>query len=210
MPAASYSLLTYRVPVSWNFYTWTFEQLIACKATRQKVSRRNPCPKYPVRTSYPSGFAGYNTFCRMTDDQYFAGTKVAIAKEKVAGALRKCAVPVQVVLLVDSAQGIIDNGGLRYFYEVDFEEQGPYSDFVEAYRAIGAEDAATLLERSIRLFPFPDPHLHELKRQRWLDQIQEDESHEFNYISAKLIGHQVVFPKLKEYMARHWEHFVAT
>ncbi|RZJ08063.1 MAG: DUF4375 domain-containing protein [Acidovorax sp.] len=146
----------------------------------------------------------------MTDDQYFAGTKVAIAKEKAAGALRKCAVPVQVVLLVDSAQGIIDNGGLLYFYEVDFEEQGPYSDFVEAYRAIGAEEAATLLERSIRLFPFLDPHLHELKRQRWLDQIQEDENHEFNDLSDKLIGHKAVFPKLKEYMARHWEHFGAT
>ena len=69
----------------------------------------------------------------MTDDQYFAGTQVAAAKWKVAGALLKCAVPVQIVLLVDSAQGIIDNGGSSI--EVDFEEQGPSADFVLAYRA---------------------------------------------------------------------------
>lgn len=150
------------------------------------------------------------TLYRMTDDQYFAGTKIAIAKEKAAGALRKCAVPVQVVLLVDSAQGVIDNGGLQYFYEVDFEEQGPYSDFVEAYRAIGAEDAAGLLERSIGLFPFANPHFHHEKRQLWLDEVREDENHEFNGVSDKLIGHKGVFPKLKEYMARHLEHFRAT
>jgi hypothetical protein len=146
----------------------------------------------------------------MTDEQYFAGTKVAVAKEKAAGALRKCAVPIQVVLLVDSAQGIMDNGGLQYFYEVDFQEQGPYSDFVQAYRAIGAEDAASLLERSIGLFPFADPHLYEQKRQHWLDEIRENESHEFHDLSGKLIGHKGVFPKLKEYMAQHSEHFDAT
>jgi hypothetical protein len=146
----------------------------------------------------------------MTDDQYFAGTKVAIAKAKAAGALRKCATPIQVVLLVDSAQGIIDNGGLQYFYEVDFEEQGPYSETVAAYRAIGAEDAAALLERSIGLFPFTNPHLYEQKRQHWLDQVREDEGHEFNDLSDKLIGHRGVFPKLKEYMARHREYFDAT
>jgi hypothetical protein len=146
----------------------------------------------------------------MTDDQYFAGTKVAFAKGKAAGALRKCAVPIQVVLLVDSAQGIIDNGGLQYFYEVDFEEQGPYSDFVHAYRAIGAEGAASLLERSIGLFPFADPHLHEQKRQRWLDEIRNNESHGFHDLSNKLIGHKGVFPKLKDYMTQHSEHFDAT
>ena len=113
-------------------------------------------------------------------------------------------------MLVDSAQGIIDNGGLQYFYEVDFEEQGPYSDFVEAYRAIGAEDAASLLERSIGLFPFADPHLYEQKRQHWLDEIRENESHEFHDLSDKLIGHKGVFPKLKEFMAQHSKHFNTT
>lgn len=136
----------------------------------------------------------------MTDDQYFAGTKVAARKAQAAGGLRNCAIPVRAVLLVDSAQGIIDNGGLQYFYEVDFEEQGPYTEFVDAYRTIGAEDAARLIERSIQLFPFADPHLHQPKRERWLDQVREVESHEFNDLSDKLIGHKGVFPKVKEYM----------
>ena len=146
----------------------------------------------------------------MTDDQYFAGTKVAARKTQAAGGLRNCAIPVRAVLFVDMAQRIIDNGGLQYFYEVDFEEQGPYSDFVDAYRTIGAEDAASLLELSIQLFPFEDPHLHQTKRERWLDRVREDESHEFNDLSGKLIGHKGVFPKLKEFMARNGEHFNAT
>lgn len=146
----------------------------------------------------------------MTDDQYFAGINVATRKAWAAGGLRNCATPVRAVLLVDSAQGIIDNGGLQYFYEVDFEEQGPYSDFVDAYRTIGAEDAARLLGRSIQLFPFADPHLYQAKRERWLNQVRENESHEFNDLSDKLVGHKGVFPKLKKFMTRNWELFEAT
>jgi hypothetical protein len=143
----------------------------------------------------------------MTDDQFSVAINVARTRVKDAGALRKCAIPVQVALSVATAQGIIDNGGLQYFYEVDFEEQGSYTEFVKAYRLIGAEDAATYLERSIALFPFSDPHLHESKRQHLLDEIREDERHEFHELSNKLIGHKTVFPKLMDYMSQHWSHF---
>jgi hypothetical protein len=146
----------------------------------------------------------------MTDDQYFALINVAARKAQAAGGMRNCVTPVQSVLLVDTAQGIIDNGGLQYFYEVDFDERGPYSDFVDAYRMVGADDAATLLERSVQLFPFSDPHLHQPKRELWLDQVRQNESHEFNGLSDKLIGHKGVLPKLKEYMARNCEYFDAT
>jgi Domain of unknown function (DUF4375) len=145
----------------------------------------------------------------MTDDEFFAALKVARTCAEGAGGLRNAPVQIQVALGVATAQGIIDNGGLQYFYEVDFEEQGPYSEFVDAYEHVGASDAASLLARSIQLFPFDSPHLFEAKRQRWLDQIREDEGHEFHQLSDKLIGHKGVEPKLKAYMAEHRSYFNA-
>ena len=140
----------------------------------------------------------------------FAGLEVARLRVKQAGGMRKCALPIQVAMTVETAQGIIDNGGLQYFYEVDFEDQRPYAEFVEAYRAIGAVEAAEFLNRSIALFPFSSPELHESKRQRWLDEVREKEDHEFHDLSDKLIGNKGVFPKLMEYMSAHREHFNAT
>ncbi len=117
--------------------------------------------------------------------------------------------PVQMVMTVCTAQGIIDNGGLQYFYEADFEDQCPYSDFVDAYHAVGAMAAAELIARSYKLFPFSEPHLFEAKRQKWLDETREQEDHAFHVLSDRLIGNKSVFPKLKEYMRAHWEFFRA-
>jgi hypothetical protein len=145
----------------------------------------------------------------MTDDELFAGLDVAREAMKAAGGLRSSPKPIQVAITVSTVQGIIDNGGLQYLYEADFEDHSPYSDFVDAYREIGALEAAELLESSIRMFPFGDPHLYETKRQKWLDDIRATEDHKFHELSDRLIGNKSVFPKLMEYMSKHKEHFSA-
>ena len=111
--------------------------------------------------------------------------------------------PVQTVLVVDTAQGIIDNGGLEYFYESDFPANPPYSLFVEAFRRIGAESVASCIEDTSRMFPFPQPHLHESRRQQWLDAVKNDETHEFVRLSRRACGDESVFRKLAEYVERH-------
>ena len=138
-----------------------------------------------------------------------AALDAAQSRLKAAGKLSLCERPIQVVLIVSTAQGIIDNGGLQYFYESDFADQPAYEEFVQAYRAIGAAEAADLLQRSIELIPFPSPHLHEEKRQLWLDQFRENEMSEFNRLSEALIGHAGVFPQLAEYAQLHWQAFAA-
>jgi hypothetical protein len=110
---------------------------------------------------------------------------------------------VQTVVVVDTAQGIIDNGGLEYFYESDFPNNPPYSFFVEAFRRIGAESVASCIEVTSRMFPFPEPHLYEAKRQQWLDGVKHDESHEFVRFSRKACGDESVFRKLAEYVERN-------
>jgi hypothetical protein len=145
----------------------------------------------------------------MTDDDLFAALDVAQTRAKASGGLVHAPEPIQIAMTVCTAQGIIDNGGLQYFYEVDFEDRCPYSDFVDAYRKIGAIEAADLIERSYRMFPFSQPHLHESKRQQWLDHSKEDEGHEFHELSDRLIGNKSVFSKLKSYIESHWEFFRA-
>ena len=95
--------------------------------------------------------------------------------ETASGDLFVLPLPVLTVAVVQTAQGIIDNGGLEYFYESDFDGTPPYSFFIETFRRIGAEPAAERMEASSRLFLFSEPHLHEEKRQHWLDTVKENE-----------------------------------
>jgi len=116
-------------------------------------------------------------------------------------------IPLQTVIVVDSAQGIIDNGGLEYFYESDFVGTPDYGFFVSAYRRIGAEVAASCIETTSAMFPFDKPHLHEAKRLSWLDKVLGDESHPFVQLSRRVCGDQTVFLKLGQYVEANLEAF---
>jgi len=117
--------------------------------------------------------------------------------------------PMRTVVIVNTAQGIIDNGGLEYFFESDFPHKPPYSVFVEAFRQIGADAVATCIERSADMFPFPHPHLHEAQRQHWIDSIKENEAHEFVLLSDKACGDEAVYKKLAEFVDRNRHAFGA-
>lgn len=129
-------------------------------------------------------------------------TGYAIAKLKDSGNdIGGLPTPLQTVVVVTSAQGIIDNGGLEYFYESDFDGTPPYSIFVDAYRRIGAGNAADCIESSQQMFPFGQPHLYEKERQLWLDTVKNNEDHEFVKLSRKICGDEVVWKRLAEYVA---------
>jgi hypothetical protein len=125
----------------------------------------------------------------------------------VDGDITRLAIPLQTVAVIYSAQGVIDNGGLEYFYESDFNGTPEYSFFAGAYRRIGAEIAATCIEESAAMFPFVDANLYELKRQQWLDKVKEDDSHAFVKLSRKICGDPSVFIKLGEYVAANRDSF---
>ncbi len=125
------------------------------------------------------------------------------------GDIFRLPVPLQTVVVVYSAQGIIDNGGLEYFYENDFDGLPPYGFFVDVYRRIGAEDAASCIETSAAMFPFSEPHLSETSRQVWLDSVKHDESNQFVKLSRKICGDPSVFPKLADYVNAHRHAFQA-
>lgn len=79
--------------------------------------------------------------------------------------------PMQTLVVVVSAQGVIDNGGLEYFYSGNFPGNPPYTVFEEAFKTIGATPAAEAIAGSAALFAIPDPHLnldhrHEVMKSR--------------------------------------------
>lgn len=129
---------------------------------------------------------------------------------QASGDIEALPLVLQTLLVVESAQGIIDNGGLEYFYEADFPNNPPYSAFVEAYRRIGAEDAAACIEATARMFPFAEPQLFEQLRQLWLEKLQEDPGGEFRRLSDRICGDQSVWIKLQEYVERNRHEFAAT
>lgn len=115
----------------------------------------------------------------------------------------------QTVVVVETAQGMIDNGGLEYFFEADFPGKPPYSFVVEVFRRIGAQSVADCIEQAARMFPFPEPHLHEDKRQRWLYTAKDDETGKFVRLSRRACGDESVFRKLATYVEEHRDAFEA-
>ena len=135
-------------------------------------------------------------------------TDYALGRLKSAGGDINCLpTPLQTVVVINSAQGIIDNGGLEYFYESDFDGTPPYSLFVDAYRRIGADGAASCIESTQGMFPFGQPHQHEKERQLWLDTVKNNEDHEFVRLSRKICGDEVVWARSAEYVAANHDAF---
>ena len=85
--------------------------------------------------------------------------------------------PVRTVVLVHAAQGLIDNGGLQYFFESDFPGKPPYSIFVDVYRTIGAKREAQALADAVELFPFENPHRFRARRDEFLEKFQDGGAH---------------------------------
>jgi hypothetical protein len=140
-----------------------------------------------------------------------AKTKRAIAtsmaEAKRLGGPEKLPVPLKTVVIFVSAQGVIDNGGLEYFFESDFPGAPPYSLFVEAYRNIGAAAEATAIAEAADVFPFANPHKHLLERNEFLERFQSDENESaanpFDPYNAILCGSKTVWEKLNQYVAEN-------
>jgi hypothetical protein len=131
---------------------------------------------------------------------------VAFAQLKVVGGdIFGLEEPLQTVVVIYSAQGIIDNGAFPYFFGNDFPGKPPYSLFIEAYRRIGAIDAAANIGRAAAMFPFPQPHLSVKKRRAFMDSLEED--CEFFALGDRVCGDETVWRKLERYVLGNVQAF---
>jgi len=113
------------------------------------------------------------------------------------------------IALLYMFQGMVDNGGFRYPMETDFPGNPPYSAFVDAYRRIGALDAAAALEQAVALFPFEHPERDADARNHFLDSLGDDEfeDSEFSKLSDRVCGDKTIWIRMDEYVARHRNDF---
>jgi hypothetical protein len=109
----------------------------------------------------------------------------------------------QTVLFVHAARGLIENGGLEYFFEDDFPGQPAYDRFAAAFRTIGAAEAADRLHASMIAFGLDEPHRHCALRRTWLAQLPADPSHPFRRWSDQSCGDDTVWKKLDSYIELH-------
>jgi hypothetical protein len=137
----------------------------------------------------------------MKDKTLDKGIRFTLAEVKRAGDdLSKLPRPLQIVALVHAAQGIIDNGGLQYFFEADFLGTPPYSVFSDAYRTIGATSAADAFDQAVSMFGSRSPHKHRIKRNHFLDAEQKRPG-KFSQLSNSMCGDKQVWELLGQFVA---------
>lgn len=118
--------------------------------------------------------------------------------------------PVRVLLLIYGAQGVIDNGGFKYFFGQDWPGNLPYEEFIAAYETIGCHSQAQELRRVIATFPFSDPHLQNELRTEYINQNYDPEEHSVRGWGDELCGDKVVWKKLAAYYDKNKAAFVST
>ncbi|HQY88985.1 MAG TPA: hypothetical protein PK402_10015 [Tepidisphaeraceae bacterium] len=77
--------------------------------------------------------------------------------------------PFQTIAIIIAAQGVIDNGGLRYFFDYDWPRNPPYSVYADAYRRIGCERQAVAIEVAASSFGVADPQNQRELRRKYIE-----------------------------------------
>ncbi|MEO0649178.1 MAG: DUF4375 domain-containing protein [Planctomycetota bacterium] len=108
---------------------------------------------------------------------------------------------------VESAQGLIDNGGYRLFFERDWKDKPPYQTFVDAYAAIGCKDQAAELARVVESFGIDDPHLNPKAREAFVEQHYDEDRLTVPNWGDALCGDESVWCALLAYAERHSTRF---
>ena len=107
--------------------------------------------------------------------------------------------PFRTVVLVDTAKGIIDNGGIRYFFEADFPFSPEYSVFSFALRNIGLNEAADDIERAVAMFPFANPHLHLAERNEFMMNVEYKPTGEFQSAGDRIMDDKLFDERVVSY-----------
>lgn len=68
------------------------------------------------------------------------------------------------IVVIYSAQGVVDNGGLRAFFGGDWPGHPPYTLHADAYRRIGAIASAQAIEQATIMFAIEEPERHMTQR----------------------------------------------
>lgn len=145
----------------------------------------------------------------MDPDKYFDEASTLVNEEYQKNDCDLRALPPEFAVFhrVEGAQGIIDNGGLVYFFECDWLGCPPYAEFAAAYRAIGCDAAAKCIEDAASSFPFEEPELHWAKRREYIKENYDEEIFGVRGWDDSICGDETVYPALGLFVMKHAETF---
>jgi len=98
--------------------------------------------------------------------------------EAAGGNIANLEEPHRTVALVFSAQGVIDNGGLIYFFESDWPGNPPYALFADAYRRIGCAAAAHAILQAANSFGVLHPEQDQAVRNAFMERFSQPDCHD--------------------------------
>jgi hypothetical protein len=125
--------------------------------------------------------------------------------ERLGNDPAKLDVPQLTVAILYSLQAIIDNGGFQYLFENDPPYLLPYTTVSDAYRWIGATQAAERLDKAVSMFPFENPEVNQEKRLKFMESLGE--GHEFFELGDQVCGDETVWATLEEYAKKNAASF---
>jgi hypothetical protein len=143
-------------------------------------------------------------FLVASDDVYRGATSPDWSVDKLPASLR-------VICLVEATLGKIGNGNLHYFFENDWPGNPPYSQFAEAFRAIGAMESADCIDDAVSAFGFENPHLDLDSRRKILYPDEGGDAHAADVIEQ--LGNRILdleaatLEQARQYILQHIEHF---
>ena len=140
----------------------------------------------------------------MSDDLLESASDLAFNKLKeVGGDPRNLPTPLQTVAVVIAAHGVLENGGLRHFFENDWPGNPPYNMFASAYERIGAGDFASAIRAFEGMFPMPTPEQYDEGRCAFMD--EDYATSELSTLDKQCTSD--VWAQLASYVEMHRESF---
>jgi len=113
--------------------------------------------------------------------------------------LSKLEEPARTMVIITSAQGRIDNGGLRCFFEGDFPGTPPYSLFEEAYARIGCATISAAIKDAVRSFGLASPESCVEERRAYMNDHLDEESQAIRGWDDRGCGDTTVWSKLVQW-----------
>ena len=138
----------------------------------------------------------------MNDEEYLdAFSDLAFAElDDADGDITKLDDPLHTAAIIFAAQGVIDNGGLRYFFESNWPYHPPYSVFADAYERIGRLAAASAIREAAATFGVDDPEHHCDLRCDYIDEHYDSDTYEVIGWNDCICGDEEVWTDLTAWL----------
>ena len=109
--------------------------------------------------------------------------------------------PWKTIILIYSAQGIIDNGGFVYFFENDWPHFTPYDEFADAYDRIGLNCAAESIRTAVAVMKIEAPECSLDARRRYIHKNTIGDRGEVRgWNEDAILGNKTVMPALASWI----------